>query len=619
MTSIDGFVDPELTRTYEELLRREEADIEDGLIEPEAYEPYETAVAGATRAHSTFQEAEGRRLQMLEQLRAGASVTQACERIGISTRTYSSWRERYREFAAKADEAKTMAETNRTIDWDGTPASFHAKFFGRRLTWFQLLAIDKLNTIPLGNILLVLWPPDHGKTSTFEDHASRTLALDPSWRCLVGCEGRDIAQKILGAVMNRMDPMGPTPGYVERFGPFMPQSGRGLQPWSDLRFRVHKAKRMDARDYSMVALGITTRSVLSSRADQVHLDDIQSRETLGRTDYIEERVRQDFFSRSGEHGRVSLFGSRVGEDDVWERFDEDDSMDASVMERIKLRAIITNHETGEVRALWPERYNLEQLERLRVKHGPEAFDRNFLMQPGASSKGKRTFSKDIVEPSKNAEYSLQQRPLRGSMLIAALDPSIGNKNCVMVVEATPDRKLVIRRITERTDRYNNSQVIGQVREALDWCEANGAETSDLVIEEMAFQKGLMEDDALKELRADFRFQVHGHKTGLNKYDEDLGVPSLAESFIRGEIIIPWADDEYTRQVSGQLVHQLYKWKPGVRGNKLRQDMVMCLWFAWILWRERARTPAASRREAHGFQTGGLPWTPTGSGLLVPTR
>lgn len=617
--SPDGFVDPEETRVYEEKLRAEIADIEDGLIDIDSFEPYQENVLSTSLSHQRYQDAQGRRLQMIEQLRSGASVSLACERLGISVRTYSSWRQRFREFAAKADEAKMLAQTNATIDWDGTPASFHAKFFGRKLTWFQLLAIDELENIPMGNILFVLWPPDHGKTSTFEDHASRKLALTPEWRCLVACESQDISKKILGAVMNRMDPMGPTPGYVEKFGPFMPQSGRGMQPWSETRFRVHKAKKMDQRDYSMTALGVTTRSLLSSRADQVHLDDIQSADTINKSDYIERRVRQDFFSRAGEHGRISLFGSRVDEDDVVGRFDEDEELDASVMKRIKLRAIITDHETGEVRALWPERYNLDQLDRMRRKNGQEAFDRNYLMQPGASAKGKRTFTKDSIDPCKNPDYSLLQRPGPGSILYATLDPSIGGKNCVMILEPTPDNRLIVRRIVERTDLYNNAQVIGSVKDAIEFCEANRAETTDLVIEEMAFQKGLMQDDNLKALRAAKRFQVHGHKTGLNKYDEDIGVPSMAESFNRGEIILPWAEDEYTRQVIGQLIEQLYKWKPYVKGNRLRQDMVMCLWFGWILWRQRWRKPPESRRTNNGFKTQGLPWAPTKSGILVPSR
>lgn len=616
----DGFVDPEETRVLEEMLRVELANIEDGLVDTTLFEPYREHVQGAMRANMRYADGQARRLDVLSKLRAGMSVSQACDAVGVRVKTYSQWRARYPEFAAKADEAKVMSASNRVIDWDGTPASFHAKWFGRKLTWFQLLAINEMENMRLGNILLVLWPPDHGKTSTFEDHACRKLALKPDWRCLVGCESEDVAKKILGVVMNRMDPMGPTPGYVERFGPFMPQSGTGNQPWSDTRFRVHHAKSADQRDYSMAALGRRTRKLLSARSDQVHLDDIQSTETLGQTDKIEERVRQDFFTRAGEHGIITMFGSRVGDDDVYERLDDDDNLDSSLMKRIKLRAIITDPETGEQRPLWPERYNLEELERMRAKGGDEAFDRNFMMRPGASKTGRTTFSKAIVEPCKDPILSLQHRPTAGSILYVGLDPSIGGKNCVIACElgVNPSR-LIVRRIVERVDLFNNQQIIDNVSDVIDWCERDGAETTDLIIEDKAFQAGLMLDRSLIELRKQKKFLVHGHKTGINKYDEDIGVPSMARSFQRGEIVLPWASDGYTREMVGELVSQLYRWKPFVRGNRLRQDMVMALWFCWIIWQNRVGVAPATRRGTQGFKTQGLPWAPTKTGLLVPTR
>lgn len=612
----DGFIDPRLTLALKEQLRQELEDIEDGLVESVVYEPH---VLSRSRQNQQVQTANERRLEFLEQLRQGASVSLACERLGVQYRTYQSWRERHKSFAAKADEAKLLAETNETVDWDGTPASFHMKYFGRRLTWFQLLMINELEQMPMGNIVMGLWPPDHGKTSTFEDHATRKLAEDPSWRNLTVSESREIAAKILGAVMNRLDPMGPTPGLVDRFGPFKPDGRASGQPWSELRFRVWKARHMDQRDFSMAALGITSRAVLSSRSDHVHMDDIQSAQTLNRTEQIETRVRQDFFSRAGEHGRISLFGSRVGDDDVWERLEDDDELDHTIMKVIKLRAIQTDHETGDVTALWPERYDLDQLDRIRRKSGQESFDRNYMMAPGASTKGQRTFGKVAVEPSKRAEHSLLHRPERGAICYATLDPSIAGKNCVMLLEATADHKLIVRRIVERVDLYNNAQVIGSVENVVDWAEAGGAEVTDLVIEEMAFQKGLMQDEALVDLRAKHRFNIHGHKTGINKYDADIGIPSMVESFNRGEIILPWADDDYTRTMITQLTSQLYKWKPYVKGNKLRQDMVMCLWFGWILWRTRWKEPAQSRKNTSGFKKAGLPWAPTSSGLFVPTR
>lgn len=616
-TGADGFVDPELQRILNEQLRAEYEDIDDGLIEPAS--PYvETPPVSVAGRHRHYHEARERRLKFLERIKSGGSIDESCDAAGITKATYSSWRQRYREFAAEVDSARVYAEESTDIHWDGTPASFHAKFFGRKLTWFQLHCINLLDQIPLGHILLVLWPPDHGKTSTFEDHCNRKLALEPSFRTLVAGEGRSQAQKVLGAVMNRMDPMGPTPGYVARFGPFMPQSTRSTQPWSDIRFRVWKARHADQREYSMEAFGITSKTMLSARTDLAHGDDIQSTESLGSTARRVEKLRQDFWSRAGAHGRKSLFGSRVGDGDVWdELFADDGFMASAAVHMIKLRAIITDPNTHEVRALWPERYNLDQLEEQRVTGGSEPFDRNFMMAPGASTKGHRTFTREAVDLCKDGEISLTHRPTPGSICYIGLDPSIGGRNCVLAAEATGDNQLIVRVIREHTELFNNSQIMGEVRHAIEFCELDGGHVTDLVIEDKAFQKGLLQDEALITLRGEKHFSVSGHQTGWNKYDDDIGVPSMAESLIRREIVIPWADDDYTRAMSSELCRQLYSWKPGLRGTQLRQDMVMALWFVWILWRNRWKQPGQARKKHDRMRRPGLPWSPTKSGLLVP--
>jgi hypothetical protein len=107
-----------------------------------------------------------------------------------------------------------------------------------------------------------------------------------------------------------------------------------------------------------------------------------------------------------------------------------------------------------------------------------------------------------------------------------------------------------------------------------------------------------------------------HLTGWNKYDEDIGVPSMVGSFERGDIILPWADDDLTRAEIGELCRQLRAWKPKARGSKLRQDRVMALWFAWILWQSRRRERPNADKEST-FKREGLPYGRTASGLIVP--
>ena len=571
------------------------------------------------KAHKAWKEGHERRLRFIECLREGQSPAQACDEVGVTRSTYLGWRHKYHEFAARCEEAKLESLTGVEKKWDGSPAGFHATYFGHKPTWFQLLFIQELERMPPGNILMVLWPPEFGKTTTFENHASMKLALQPSFRFLVASESRSIAQKMLGRVMDRMDPMGPLPEYVQHFGPFVPQKGSGgRNMWSDLRFRVHKARQSDERDYSMLAVGGGSKNIVSTRTDHAHVDDIQSTTTIGQTSKFLEWFRQDLLSRPGETGITTVCGTRVGEDDFYEGLLADEDLDASVMKVLKFPAIMTDHQTGEVKSLWPEKWPLEKLERQKKKVGAEAWDRNYMQNPGLSTAGRGTFNKDAIEPCLDSDISLMHKPPANAIIYVGLDPSIGNKNCVMAVEATPDNKLIVRRIREDTELQNNAQVIGALGDTISWCSMDGANVTDVVIESMAFQKGLMRDELLMQLRDMWGFSVRDHLTGWNKYDPDVGIPSMAQSFIKGEIVLPWAADDYTRHEIGELKRQLYAWKPGVRGNRLRQDRVMALWFSWIMWRERYKTPAEGKRmSSDGWATNRLPYTPTKSGLLLP--
>jgi hypothetical protein len=139
--------------------------------------------------------------------------------------------------------------------------------------------------------------------------------------------------------------------------------------------------------------------------------------------------------------------------------------------------------------------------------------------------------------------------------------------------------------------------------------------SDVVVEAMNFQRGLSRDERLMEMQRHYGFATREHLTGLNKYDEDIGVASMVTSFIKGEIELPWADDDLTRNEIGELIRQLKAWKPRARGSKLRQDRVMALWFIWILWRNRWK--AENVGDVGSAWQRDVPWKGTRMGLIVP--
>ena len=543
---------------------------------------------------------ESTRALFMEGLREHGKIEAACRIAGVTRSAYDKWRQRIPDFAERADAIRHEALQRGDQPWDGSFASFRGQFFDHMSPWFHIQAIDAYENTPPGNLTVILWPPEHGKTTLAEDYFCYKLATNPEFRITVGSEGQDMARKILGRIRSRMEPLGPYPRYVAKFGPFVPQNQSGrktAQSWGADYFDVFKKQRHDERDYSMVGLGWRSK-IAGTRTDHLHIDDIQSRVSLNLTEQMFEVFRQDWLTRPGENGRTTINGTRVGEDDFYERVMEE--IDSDLLQVIKFPAIVTG-KNGEPEPLWPEMFTMEKLDRIRRKVGEDAWSRNYMQEPSSSMSA--TFTDDAIQKCLNPLRSVNHEPPKDCSVYIGLDPALGSNNCV--VAATPhEGKLKILFIREDTGLTRNEQILSVVEEAVLQCMRNGASVSDVVIEAMVFQKGLSRDERLIEMTQRYGFRVREHLTGVNKYNETIGVPSMALSFMRGDIDIPYADDKSTRHMVDQLIRQLKAWRPLKRGTRLRQDQVMALWFIWILWRQRKQSFDVDSSQ---FNFKGLPW------------
>lgn len=586
--------------------------------------------AAAPNKHRLFFEGQERREKILELVAAGMTVAQCIDAAGIQERTYYGYRSKYPKWAAKIDAARLFFQDANKAGWDGSSATFIWKYFRQRPTWFHLLILKELEKTAPGDMLLVLVPPEHGKTTTFENYASMKLALRPAHRFLVVSENQSIAKKICGRVMDRMNPLGPAPEYVRDYGPFTPQTGGGLaslrQPWTDGKFRVYKARTADERNFSMEAVG-ANGSIVSARTDHLAIDDIQSLKTLGQTTKATNWIRQDALSRPGETGITSIMGTRVGEEDVYAELLADDDL-ADIMRVVRFPAIITDHDTGAQRPLWeksspddPVGHTMESLDRMKKKAGQEVWDRNWMQDPGKSRVGKGTFTQSMIDNCKDATRSMEHHvgdegERSDAPVYILVDPALGGKNVVMAVEVLPGNKMLVRRSKEDVGFVRNEQIMEEIRKMVVWCNLTGIVT-DIVIEDKNFQLGLKNDDRLIAMASKHGFNIRGHNTGWSKYDPDIGIPSMASSFIKKEIVLAWAEDDMTRREIGRLESQLKKWKPGIKGNKLRQDYVMCLWFGWMLWRSRDKSDEGLSNAGGGFQRDTGAWQMNDQGIMVP--
>lgn len=482
--------------------------------------------------------------------------------------------------------------------WDGGGwhgfVGFRKRFFGMDTPWFHKEIIDTMESAEPGSVTLILLPPEHGKTTLLEDWIGYKLAVNPDYRVIYGSEKLAHARKVAKRIKWRMDPQGPMPEYVANFGPFVPQTGdlAHAQPWNQDYFDVYHRTGSDERDYSMVCLGFGA-AVAGTRTDLLVMDDPQSLKSLNHTKKMIEEFRQDWLSRPGSLGRTAILMTRVGPVDFAEAL-----IDAGLVDNlIKYPAINAKGER-----LWPERYTQANYDQMRRNAGETAWARNYQQNPMAA--GDRTFTDDMLNGAAETAFRFNHLPpgVEIKKAIVAHDPGYG-VNAVMTLGVTAEKCYLL---GWRTDRglTSNDQMAQIIGEEIDHFAGLGVRTAHLVIEKSFGSQGLFTDDAFLALATKYGCSLSPHHTGHNKLDDGIGIAAMARAFSMGELVLPGADDDDTKRARAALDSEFAAWRPGIKGTKLRQDLVITAWMGWLRWRtERLNTTTDDR--THVFRMSGL--------------
>lgn len=565
-----------------------------------------------------------------------------CTELGVTVSTWEHWMARFPEFRAdvatirlrseERDPAASVADGNSAVGKSFVEQRYH--YFGYTTPWFQERTVTAYENAKPGDIILVLMPPEHGKTSLTEDDLSIAIAKNPNIRITCVSEGRNMARKISNRIMKRMSLNTPARNFLLDYGPFEPQTGEaGMKNrWAVDAWSVYRSQHSDERDYTFAVGGWST-AIAGTRADRLHVDDIQSLRSADLTAKMWDTFRQDMLSRPGERGHTTLNGTRVRDDDIYDRIDRE-FRGESFYTKIEYPAILLDHVTQEPKPLWeydPETgagYTLEQLEQLRKKVGEDAWWRNYMQQP--RSRSFVVFTDETVakciNPLRGYQMARDQLPYHNPDAWISVDPSIGGRNVVCAVH--PDAEaLVVLDMQEDIGLTNNAEIAERIDQVARRISGLGWSPSMLVIEAMAFQKGLMNDESILRVAKQWGMRIESHLTGMNKYDENTGVPAMAASAAGGHLDLAYLDT-YDQHVTDAITAQMQAWKPyrdGAtgqlkfkRGNQLRQDQLMALWFLWIWWTE-LRSSSGGQTNPEAFTIGGMPFAPTRTGLLVPNR
>ena len=536
------------------------------------------------RALSTAPAARIKRQKaVLAALSSGKGVFEACRDTGVPRGTYLTWRKKYKDFRAQVDEIRLGNLADADAPWQGDFLSFRLKYFGMETYWPQREIVRAIESTRPGEVTLVNIPPEFGKTTLLEDYCCYLLANDPNGRITTLSERQQHARKMIGRVQQRMIDPHIAAEFIGRFGPFYMPGQNNDKPWTADYFRVYKS-RADERDFSMESRG-WNGAIAGLRADLLVPDDIQSRKSLNQTGKMLEVIRQDVLTRARK-GRVVLLGTRVGDSDVYEGLLDEGVIDHHV-------CIPAINAAGE--STCPEMWSTEELERTRSKVGESVWWRNYMQRPQDSTDA--TFPKVLVESA--YDLGTRAKVCRWPDRFATLDPALVNWSALQVWSYSHDAMQFVDGMRTHNAARTEDLILMVERAAILYG------FQDLIIEGGGNQRGLINDERLREIARRHGFRIHEHLTGNNRNADIMGVARMPSSFIKEEIIFPGASKE-DREVVEVLAHQLRTWRPDVDPRKHRMDEVMAMWFGWMFWQRRRESLNPNRKK---IEMPGLPFTP----------
>lgn len=542
-------------------------------------------------ADGRTQAANMRRSQFINLISQGYKADQACRELEIMMSTYYQWRTTFPGFKQQVDMARrnwyNTINGEQLTTWKDFSA-FRKRFFRMNTYYVHAMIIDAIESADPMSVTLILVAPEVGKTTLLEDKICEILGKHPDRRCAYISESSGHSVKVGSRIRRRMTDKVEFGDYIAQFGPFYEDGQeRNGKPWTTNFFTVYKAAH-DERDYSFEARGNTSR-IQGSRVDDMFLDDIQSIQSLDLTKKIMDKFRQDWITRVGRSGRIYIIGNRVGKGDVYESM-----IDSGLIDRLVEIPILDEEGNSCIPELWDN----ESLKKRRKQVGEEVWARTYMQEP--QDVKAMTFPPEVREMFKDQNRVVKKYDnLQTAM---SLDPAISG-GCSLTVGQYNFSKLLL---TDQETIYN----VGSTEGILQLVErkARAWKPDILIIEAMAFQKAIAGDERMIAISRKYGFAIVPHTTGQNKHDENFGVASMATSIRAGEFSIPWGSEE-AEAMFQPLLDEMEKWKPHVRGTKLRMDRIMSMWFLHLYWLG-IRNVIEFEKKKDSFKRQGLPWRPT---------
>lgn len=392
------------------------------------------------------------------------------------------------------------------------------------------------------NRKLGLAPRDHLKTScwTIAD-CVRRVAADPNIRILLGNETATNASHML----RRIEAVFERNNIFQWLFPDLIQDFNKAKKWSETEMLVPRSQDHPESTIEVIGVG---GAVVSRHFNLIKLDDLVGKEASESEEVMRKTISWYQYCESllvHPDDEIHLYGTRWGYHDVYSWAEENEPY----LDKFFRNAEDNNYPNG---CLWPERFNLEVLERIKKKMGTFKYSCQYLNNPydpeGMSFKASdlRYYKLEDGECKPELGGSLPLAKMRKFMRV---DPAISEKDhaarTAIVVDAVDslNRKFLLEVFAERCNPKKMFDVIFDLYRKWD-CESCG-------VENVAYQKAIQYFLADECTRRGQYINIRELKPDGQK--KPVRIRALQPYFERGEVHILREQDDFKQEYLGYPV------------------------------------------------------------------
>lgn len=412
----------------------------------------------------------------------------------------------------------------------------------------------------------VMAPRNHAKSTCFTVvYPLWKIGNNPDIRILIVSNSAMQAQSFLREIKDKITK---SQMYRQVFGDLFPPDMKSPgEKWTDAEIIVRrKATHKDPTVSAMGAGG----AILSKRADIIICDDILS---LDNTRTVDQRAKIKQWYNEVLIPVLEPDGIMINVGTAWNLEDllHEQLKNRNYDVRRRYQAVQPN---GDV--LWPTRWPYEKLMQLKGEVGSIAFNKSYMNE--ALNSEDSVFKQEWLETAKRygkdrfMKYKLDYANWDlGKMTVAiGVDLAISQKdtadNTAFAVIGQTKLGAKIPLWLEQ-GKFTFAQTQRKILEL-----ANRYNPDIVVVENNGYQEALRRD-----LADNTSLPIVGYSTGGEKYDENIGVSSIAVEFENEKWILPYSTEEgtdYNREQIDRLVEGMLNF-----GSGHTADILMALWFA----------------------------------------